>query len=131
MSANDRQEFGDHYQSRLQHWDLIERHGIGYLEACATKYVTRWRKKNGLQDLIKARHYLEKLMELHVEINRHPRGVVPRAASRDFAVANGLDMLEDAVVHRLCSWACQEDLERAMESLDALIRQAEAESAPR
>jgi hypothetical protein len=28
------------------------------------KYVTRWRQKGGVEDLRKARHYLDKLIEL-------------------------------------------------------------------
>lgn len=36
---------------------------IPYMEAQIIKYVTRWRKKNGMQDLEKAKHFLEKLME--------------------------------------------------------------------
>ncbi|MNU03291.1 hypothetical protein D3C72_2472560 [compost metagenome] len=34
------------------------------MEGNVIKYVTRWRKKNGLEDLKKAKHYLELLMEL-------------------------------------------------------------------
>ena len=67
MSANDTQVGGSHYRSGLQHWDLIERYGIGYLEAAATKYVVRWRKKNGVEDLKKSRHYTVKLLELYDE----------------------------------------------------------------
>ena len=62
--ANTRQVAGDHYQSTLQHWDvIIDNYGPSYLIACATKYITRWRKKNGVQDLTKADHYVQKLQE--------------------------------------------------------------------
>ena len=33
-------------------------------EGCAIKYLSRWREKGGLQDLKKARHYLDKLIEM-------------------------------------------------------------------
>ena len=33
-------------------------------EAQVIKYLMRWRKKNGMQDLLKAQHYLEKLIEV-------------------------------------------------------------------
>lgn len=56
------QEGGDHYQSVYQHWDWVTDIGMGYLAGNATKYITRWRKKNGLQDLLKARTYLEKMI---------------------------------------------------------------------
>lgn len=64
MGANDKQVGGSHYQSAVQHWDIIAKYGVGYLEGNATKYLTRWRKKNGLQDLEKALHYVDKAHEL-------------------------------------------------------------------
>jgi hypothetical protein len=36
---------------------------IPYLEACVIKYVSRWKEKGGVEDLRKAQHYLEKLIE--------------------------------------------------------------------
>lgn len=67
--ANDRQVGGEHYRKHgatgEQHWDRIWRlYGHGYFIGCITKYVERYRDKNGIQDLEKARHYLDKLIEL-------------------------------------------------------------------
>jgi len=62
--ANDRQVGGDHWQAEYQHWDFVGDIGLGYLGGCATKYVFRWRNKNGLVDLEKAIHYVEKMMEV-------------------------------------------------------------------
>lgn len=69
MSANDpgRQVGGIHYQMPIQHWDFILANDIPYLEAQVIKYVTRWRRKNGLEDLAKAKHYLEKLIEYETD----------------------------------------------------------------
>ena len=62
--ANARQVGGDHYQSKpIQPWDFILANGLGFLEGCVVKYVTRWRHKGGIEDLKKARHYLDKLIE--------------------------------------------------------------------
>jgi len=36
---------------------------VGNIEARIIKYVSRWKEKHGLQDLKKARHYLDKLIE--------------------------------------------------------------------
>lgn len=64
-TANERQEGGTHYRSKaIQPWDYIAANGIGYLEGCAIKYLSRWREKGGVQDLKKARHYLDKLIEM-------------------------------------------------------------------
>lgn len=121
-SANDRQEFGDHYQATFQHWDLIERYHIGYLEGCATKYLTRWRKKNGLQDLIKAKHYTEKLRELNGTIHRGPRGYVGDRTLVDFFAANGItDERERRAIGILCGTWNDETLGTAIELISQLI----------
>lgn len=66
MSANDTQVGGTHYkQGGEEHWDRQWRlHGRGYFVGAITKYVERYHLKNGLQDLRKAKHFLEKLIEL-------------------------------------------------------------------
>jgi len=51
---------GNHYESSYSHWDWVIDMDMPYLSACATKYVTRWWKKNGLQDLEKAMSYIDK-----------------------------------------------------------------------
>jgi len=65
-SANDRQVGGFHYQTNgEQHWDRVYRmFGPGYFIGCITKYVERYQSKNGYEDLLKAQHFLEKLIEL-------------------------------------------------------------------
>lgn len=67
MSANDIQIAGSHYKAKaIQHWDYIASNELGYFEGNIVKYVSRWREKGGVDDLRKARHYLEKLIELNV-----------------------------------------------------------------
>lgn len=52
---------GDHYKKQsYQHWNMVADTDLPYLLGCATKYVTRWKDKNGIQDLDKSIHYLEK-----------------------------------------------------------------------
>lgn len=36
----------------------------GYLAGNVVKYIARYRDKNGVEDLKKARHYLDKLIEI-------------------------------------------------------------------
>ncbi len=65
LTANDTQVGGDHYKRKaIQPWDFIAANGIGYFEGNIVKYISRWRDKNGLDDLLKARHYLDKLIEI-------------------------------------------------------------------
>ena len=56
---------GDHYkQFAIQPAEFIQRNGIGWCEGNAIKYLCRWRQKNGRQDLEKAIHYIEMLLEM-------------------------------------------------------------------
>lgn len=61
--ANNSQVAGTHYQLAIQPWDYIHQNGIGYLAGNVIKYVTRYRSKSGIEDLYKAKHYIEKLIE--------------------------------------------------------------------
>lgn len=68
VDPNKRQVGGSHYRLvEYQHWDLVADNGLNYFEGQITKYVARWRKKAGLQDLEKAIHYLDKLVSLYQE----------------------------------------------------------------
>lgn len=64
MSANNKQIAGSHYKSPMECWDYILANDLGYLEGTAIKYITRWKKKNGIEDIQKAIHFLEKLVEV-------------------------------------------------------------------
>jgi hypothetical protein len=63
QDANAMQVGGDHYKTKIQPWDYIIANGIGYLEGNVIKYVSRWKEKGGVEDLKKAQHYLQKLIE--------------------------------------------------------------------
>lgn len=59
------QEGGNHYKSlAIQPVEYIHANGLGYCEGAVVKYVSRWRAKNGLEDLRKARHFIDLLIEL-------------------------------------------------------------------
>lgn len=55
---------GDHYRQmgEVQPIDLIESAKLGFHEGAIIKYVARWRLKNGVQDLEKARWYIDRLI---------------------------------------------------------------------
>jgi len=59
---------GDHYTSKaVQPWDAMEawmsaEAFAGYLQGNCIKYISRYRDKNGTEDLHKALHYLAKLV---------------------------------------------------------------------
>lgn len=45
--------------------DVCLKWGIGFCEGNVIKYVVRWKKKGGIEDLKKARIYLDRLIEHH------------------------------------------------------------------
>ena len=64
-NALDKQVAGSHYKDLpIQPVEYIHANAMGYLEGNVVKYVSRWRKKNGIADLEKAKHYIELLIEL-------------------------------------------------------------------
>ena len=104
MVANDKQIGGNHYRKNYQHWDFVVDSRLHYLIACATKYVSRWREKNGIQDLQKAEHYISKAMEkgilvppvVSVYINKFCRQLHPEDAAVIRAICD--EEFEDAII---------------------------------
>jgi len=69
VSANKTQIGGQHYKDQnMQPWDYIAANKLGFFEGNMVKYVSRWRDKGGVEDLRKARHYLDKLIELETTV---------------------------------------------------------------
>jgi hypothetical protein len=48
----------------IQPVEYIHKNGIPFIEGAVIKYVSRWRAKNGVEDLKKARHFLDLLIEM-------------------------------------------------------------------
>ena len=57
-------EHPNHYNQGIECWDYVVSHGLGFLEGNIIKYVTRYKHKNGLEELKKAKEYLDKLIEV-------------------------------------------------------------------
>lgn len=121
MGANDRQIGGNHYKvgvHQLEHWDIIDRYRLGYLEGCITKYVARCWKKNGLEDLEKALHYMEKLIE-RVKEGRTPTGIVPENVVFDFCY--GMSWSQTCCIFYVMRWQTISELMEAESRLRELI----------
>ena len=64
MKAKDTQIGGNHYKDcAIEPWDIIDANNLDFYEGNAVKYILR-RKKDRVQDLNKAIHYLQKKIEL-------------------------------------------------------------------
>ena len=60
-----KQVAGNHYKDMpIQPVEFIHANALGYFEGNVVKYISRWRKKGGVADLEKAKHYVELLIEL-------------------------------------------------------------------
>ena len=68
--TNDVQVGGNHYTSKsVQPWEAMEAWMSeeafkGYIWGNVIKYMARWEDKGGVEDLKKAKHYLDKLISI-------------------------------------------------------------------
>ncbi len=60
-----------HYKRGIETWDYTDSWGMDFLEGNIIKYVTRWRDKNGIDDLRKALMYLQRLLEREEKKNEN------------------------------------------------------------
>lgn len=121
------QEGGEHYQAEYQHWDWVIDAGLGYLEGCATKYVSRWWKKNGLQDLAKAKTYVLKMITNYdavYALSIEAPDNIDELNAR-FCKANKLPELEYQFCVLMSDWQSTQQLEFALQLLDSLIATAQ------
>lgn len=59
---------GSHYKEfKIQPIEFIHANSIPFCEANVIKYVVRHKNKNGKDDLLKARHYIDLLIKLEYE----------------------------------------------------------------
>ena len=63
-NPNEKQVGGLHYKTQaIQTWDFISQNNIPFLEGSAIKYIARHTEKNGEEDIRKAIHFLEKVLD--------------------------------------------------------------------
>lgn len=75
VSALTQQVGGGHYTKlRIQPFEYSLKNKLGAAEHTVVKYVSRWRDKGGIEDLRKARHALDILIEFELEeMGPHPK----------------------------------------------------------
>ena len=138
MIANQMQIGGAHYSDAgsYQHWDWCVDVRLGYLESAATKYLSRWWKKNGVEDVKKSYHYMVKVLEcvdqgryvnnsLHVE----PRSIIRSVATDFFSkfVENAkIPPAEKAIMWRIAGWQNDDDIRYVLKEIDLIIKDASA-----
>lgn len=126
-NPNDRQVGGSHYRASYQHWDLVVTNNIRYLEAQITKYVTRWKKKNGVQDVEKSVHYLDKL-ESCLALGQLSFPEPREAQNLDlFATENQLGDVEKTIFYLVMTYTTFDELSRVRILLAHLLQMAKDE----
>lgn len=64
-NASSKQVGGDHYcQMAIQPAEYAQINNLNFIEGCVVKYVSRHKKKNGAEDIKKAIHFLNLLLEI-------------------------------------------------------------------
>lgn len=67
----DIQVAGAHYKNKaIQPIEYIHANNLNYSEGAIIKYITRWRDKNGVEDLQKIKHYVDLLIAME---EKYPR----------------------------------------------------------
>lgn len=140
--ANKTMVGGGHYHQGskgFQHWDLVAYNRLGYLEGQITRYISRARHKNGLEDFRKAHHYVIKMKELfsirvggiygffqsRVYEPQHETGVVAYNNVRRFCREQDLTTLETNAMLMTCQWLTMQDLLVLESMTHELVRGAE------
>lgn len=110
--VNSVQHGGSHYGpgQPYQHWDWVVENNVGYLPAQVTKYLCRHRNKGGREDLAKALHYANKMVEVY------RAGRLPYPAARrvkrleEMVILYRLNTVETTCFLQAAVFTCEKDL---------------------
>lgn len=126
---------GTHYgrADSYGHWDFVWDANIQYYEACATKYVQRWKLKAGVVDLRKAVSYVEKLLsKLPTPFERElPEGetlALIESNLSQFYTQQNVGVEEQKIMSLIFLWEKRGDLELAIHLINKLLEEAKAEA---
>lgn len=113
---------GSHYGTKYGHWDYCKEADTPYLEGHATKYLVRWRKKGGIQDLEKSLSFVEKIMigNEHTDCDRGAKEHEDKLIR--MLDENDVPDFERTVITAILHWQSYDDLVMARDSLTQYIR---------
>ena len=58
-------EHPKHYNvGKIEVWDFIADQKLDFYEGNIVKYICRWKTKNGVEDLLKVKEYIDKYLEV-------------------------------------------------------------------
>lgn len=124
MKANEGQVGGKHYKTqKIQHWDFVLESGLPYMEAQIVKYLSRWQQKGGREDIQKALHFLEKLVEwerTYPEAHKVLLLFSPQFENitvAEYCHINGIPYLEGRIIECVCTWRSEHYTWTAIEEI--------------
>lgn len=138
QTPNEYQIAGDHYRRanpEYQHWDLVADFNMNYYTGCLTKYVARWREKEGVKDLQKAVHYCEKLISLYSQQRGAyvwPLRLAPAPDQRMYSWCDGqrLTYFEQQIIELAVCYTDAADLDQLHTWLKKLVELASSTGQP-
>ena len=73
INALQKQVAGRHYKNnKIQPVEYIHANNLSFLEGCIVKRITRWRDKDGFEDLEKIKHEVDLLIQLEKANGKAP-----------------------------------------------------------
>lgn len=116
----DRQVGGAHYKMGMQPIEFGMMNAWDFAACSVLKYVSRYRRKNGVEDLRKARHFVE----LRAELKHYWFEPKQRTPMSRYILLNKIEGLDAAVLVALESWVlapAPTDLPNMLLAIDELI----------
>ena len=127
-SADNTQVGGEHYKgAAIQHWNMAAAAELGYFEGQITKYLSRFRKKNGVEDIDKALHFAIKLCELAETGRRRQANHGAPSHVSDWCASNEFDLTLSSVLVGAVLWRTSDDLRSLIDDIRGIRTAYEAE----
>lgn len=94
-----KQVAGTHYQQLvIQPTEFCQRNGLDFCVGSILKYISRYRRKNGVEDLLKARHFVE-IRESFPHYRYPPRHIL--ITMKEYVQRNSIDPFDAEAHYRL------------------------------
>lgn len=122
---------GTHYNvgnGRIEHRHYCAVVEADYFIGCATKYVQRWRQKGGVQDLLKAKHFVEFEMETLLysrKVSRIPD--IQYTFWKAYVSDNSIPKEEASIIYSLFHWRTFDELRSVHAQLCKFIEEESGE----
>ena len=115
MSALDLQVGGDHYKNlKMQPIVLIVRANCDFIQGCIIKYISRYKYKNGKQDIEKCIHYAQ----LAQELSHNDKNYMNIGLGYSYARTNDLNVYQTSIIVSVL----QKDYYNVIQNCKALLK---------